>query len=121
MFILNIYKFQLQKNKQKIEVKRSKYAEKKRKLLKELQDNALNEAMTLERETILAMDITELLDKLKNGELDPLAVLQAYQVRILKIYNFKTISQSTGCPKKNMVLLHLNITLLAFLIYVLVE
>ena len=56
--------------------------------------------MTLERETILAMDITELLDKLKNGELDPLAVLQAYQVRILKIYNFNHFPKPWSSEKE---------------------
>ena len=39
--------------------------------------------MTLERETILALEIEELLAKLKNGEIDPLAVLEAYQVNDL--------------------------------------
>ena len=74
------FTFQQMENQKKIDAKRSKLEEKKRKLLNELKNNALHEVMTLERETILALHITELLEQLKSGELDPLAVLQAYQV-----------------------------------------
>jgi len=71
-------------NQKKIDAKRSKLEDKKRELLNELKNNALQEVMTLERETILGLHITELLDQLKSGELDPLAVLQAYQARALE-------------------------------------
>ena len=76
--------FQQQKNQKKIDAKRAKFEEKKRRLLKDLQDNALREVMTLERETILALHINELLEKLRNGDLDPVSVLRAYQVLFLK-------------------------------------
>ena len=85
-------------NQKKIDAKRSKLEDKKRELLNELKNNALQEVMTLERETILGLHITELLDQLKSGELDPLAVLQAYQVLILDL-NFMAhffISLSVG-------------------------
>ena len=38
----------------------------------------------MERETILSLEIEELLSKLKNGVLDPVAVLEAYQSRALE-------------------------------------
>ena len=64
----------------KINAKREKFQEKTKRLHKQLLDNPLGEFMTLERETILAMDIDELVQKLKSDELDPVAVLEAYQV-----------------------------------------
>ena len=84
-------------NQKKIDAKRSKLEDKKRELLNELKNNALQEVMTLERETILGLHITELLDRLKSGELDPLAVLQAYQV-LIQVLNFMAhfISLSVG-------------------------
>ena len=45
----------------------------------------------LQRETILALEIEELLAKLKNGELDPVAVLEAYQARALEA------TEATNC------------------------
>ena len=45
-----------------------------------MHNNAVGELMTLERETILAYQIEELLEKLRNNQLDPVAVLEAYQV-----------------------------------------
>ena len=80
-FLLN---FQEQRNKEKIDAKKAKFEEKKRALKKHLMNNALGIIMTLERETILALEIEELLTKLKNGELEPLAVLEAYQARALE-------------------------------------
>lgn len=47
--------------------------------------------MTLERETILAYEIEELIKKLREGELDPLAVLEAYQARALEA------TEATNC------------------------
>ena len=46
---------------------------------------------TLERETILAFEIEELLAKLKSGQLDPVAVLEAYQSRALEA------TEATNC------------------------
>ena len=65
----------------KINKKREKFEEKKRQLIKILKSNATGEVMTLERETILAMKFPELVSKLKSGELDPLSVLESYQVK----------------------------------------
>ena len=64
----------------KINAKREKFQEKTNRLHKQLLDNPLGEFMTLERETILALEIDELVQKLKSDELDPVAVLEAYQV-----------------------------------------
>ena len=64
----------------KIDAKRAKFEEKKTKLREHLLNNAVGEMMTLERETILAYEIEELMEKLRNNQLDPVAVLEAYQV-----------------------------------------
>ena len=53
--------------------------------------NLDNETWSLQRETILALEIEELLAKLKNGELDPVAVLEAYQARALEA------TEATNC------------------------
>jgi hypothetical protein len=45
-----------------------------------LRQNPTQELMTPEREGILAMGIVELSQKLKSGDLDPVAVMEAYQV-----------------------------------------
>ena len=45
----------------------------------------------MQRETILALEIEELLAKLKNGDLDPVAVLEAYQARALEA------TEATNC------------------------
>jgi hypothetical protein len=45
-----------------------------------LRQNPTQELMTPERERILAMGIVELSQKLKSGDLDPVAVMEAYQV-----------------------------------------
>lgn len=76
---------------EKIDAKRAKLSEKKRVLRKQLTNNALGELMTLERETILALEIEELISKLRDGELDPLAVLEAYQARALEA------TEATNC------------------------
>ena len=75
-----IFFFQRQKVQEKIDAKRAKFEEKKKKLRYHLHNNAVGELMTLERETILAYEIEELLEKLRNNQLDPVAVLEAYQV-----------------------------------------
>ena len=72
--------FQKQRNMVKINSKREKFQEKTSRLHRQLLDNPLGEFMTLERETILAFEIEELVQKLKTDELDPVAVLEAYQV-----------------------------------------
>ena len=72
--------FQKQRCMVKINAKREKFQEKTNRLHKQLLDNPLGEFMTLERETILALEIDELVQKLKSDELDPVAVLEAYQV-----------------------------------------
>ena len=72
--------FQKQRNMVKINAKREKFQEKTSRLHRQLLDNPLGEFMTLERETILAFEIEELVQKLKTDELDPVAVLEAYQV-----------------------------------------
>ena len=71
----------------KIIAKREKFQEKTNKLTRQLLDNPLGEFMTLERETILALEIEELLQKLKSNELDPVAVLEAYQARALEAHH----------------------------------
>lgn len=76
---------------EKIEAKRAKFAEKKRVLKKQLVNNPVGEIMTLERETILALEIEELIHKLKSGQLDPVAVLEAYQARALEA------TEATNC------------------------
>lgn len=92
-FLYNRTKAYLQKrrNMQKITVKRAKIEEKKRQLKRILTDNSTGEMMTLERETILALHINELLLKLRSGDLDPLAVLEAFQARALEA------TDSTNC------------------------
>jgi hypothetical protein len=45
-----------------------------------LRQNPTQELMTPERERILAVGIMELSQKLKSGDLDPVAVMEAYQV-----------------------------------------
>jgi hypothetical protein len=76
---------QKRRNQVKIDAKRVKFEEKKRSLKKILSDNSLGEMMTLERETILALDILELIERLKDGQLEPLAVLEAYQVSTVRL------------------------------------
>ena len=51
-----------------------------------LRQNSSNQLITKERENILSMEIIELVQKLKSGELDPVAVMEAYQVRLLKSF-----------------------------------
>ena len=75
----------------KINAKREKFLGKTKTLAKQLINNPLNEFMTLERETILALEIEELLEKLKSDELDPVAVLEAYQARALEAH------EATNC------------------------
>ena len=48
-----------------------------------LRQNSSNQLINKERENILSMEIIELVQKLKSGELDPVAVMEAYQVRLL--------------------------------------
>ena len=71
------------RNLEKIKIKRAQLEEKKRQLHWQLTNNETGKIYTLERETILSLEIEELLAKLKNGELDPVAVLEAYQARAL--------------------------------------
>ena len=72
----------------KIAMKRAKFDEKKKKLRQQLGGSPL---MTLEREMILAYDFGELVEKLRNGQLDPVTVLQAYQARALEA------TEATNC------------------------
>ena len=87
--------FQKRKSLEKIKVKRAKLEEKKKLLHNQLSNNAHGEIWTLERETILALEIEELLAKLKNGKLDPVAVLESYQARALEATEAK-ITLFTG-------------------------
>lgn len=79
----------------KINAKREKFQEKTSRLHRQLLDNPLGEFMTLERETILAFEIEELVQKLKTDELDPVAVLEAYQVSFFLIFFMKYKSTSS--------------------------
>ena len=86
-----IYSFQKRRNLKIISAKRAKLEEKKKQLHRQLVTNATGEKWPLERETILALEIEELLAKLKNGDLDPVAVLEAYQARALEA------TEATNC------------------------
>ena len=57
-----------------------KFESKKKRMEESLRQNPTQELMTPERERILAMGIVELSQKLKSGDLDPVAVMEAYQV-----------------------------------------
>ena len=85
----------------KINAKREKFQEKTSRLHRQLLDNPLGEFMTLERETILAFEIEELVQKLKTDELDPVAVLEAYQV------SFKITAKSVQKSKSKFLRLEL--------------
>jgi hypothetical protein len=68
-----------------------------------LRQNPTQELMTPERERILAMGIVELSQKLKSGDLDPVAVMEAYQVfKINKVEIQKRFPNPYHCcHKKN--------------------
>ena len=66
--------------------KRAKFELKKQQLLKRLTSNGTKPLISDERETILSHPILELLSKLKNNELDPVDVLEAYQVHEYAVY-----------------------------------
>ena len=80
VFFSFILWLQFKRNYAKIESKRLKLAKKKVRLTKILTESSSGKLMTPKRETILALGILELVQKLKSGELDPVDVMEAYLV-----------------------------------------
>ena len=75
------YFWRINANKRKIARKKQDFAEKKRLLHERLTGDQCHPLLTEKRKCILGLSFKKLLQKLRDGMIDPVEVLEAYQVR----------------------------------------
>ena len=72
--------FQINANKRKMAKKQRLFREKRDRLYNELIPQQNPDVMDPDKESILSLSVNDLLAGLKSGNMDPVAVLEAYQV-----------------------------------------
>ena len=78
------YFWRINANKRKIARKKQDFAEKKRLLHERLTGDQYHPLLTEKRKYILGLSLKKLLQELRDGMIDPVEVLEAYQVKTFR-------------------------------------